>query len=37
VPPFTAIYWENGTRKPRGAALRVPAVAWEDPEPLHAA
>ena len=27
VPKVTAISWENGTRKPSGAALRLLAVA----------
>src|SRR5205807_1283943 len=37
VPAVTAISWENGTRKPSGAALRLLAVAREHPEALHAA
>jgi putative transcriptional regulator len=36
VPRVTAISWENGTRKPSGAALRLLAVA-NHPEALHAA
>ena len=36
VPAVTAISWENGTRKPSGAALRLLAVA-SHPEALHAA
>lgn len=37
VPPITAISWENGTRKPSGAALRLLAVARQHPEALQAA
>ena len=37
VPAITAISWENGTRKPSGAALRLLAVARHHPEALHAA
>ncbi|HEV7402146.1 MAG TPA: helix-turn-helix domain-containing protein [Chthoniobacteraceae bacterium] len=37
VPAVTAISWENGTRKPSGAALRLLAVARQHPEALHAA
>jgi putative transcriptional regulator len=37
VPAITAISWENGTRKPSGAALRLLAVARQHPEALHAA
>ena len=37
VPAVTAISWENGTRKPSGAALRLLAVARHHPEALHAA
>jgi len=33
----TAISWENGTRKPSGAALRLLAVAKHHPEALQAA
>lgn len=32
VPALTAISWENGTRKPSGAALRLLAVARHHPE-----
>jgi putative transcriptional regulator len=35
VPAITAISWENGTRKPSGAALRLLAVARHHPEALH--
>jgi len=31
VPAVTAIAWENGTRKPSGAALRLVAVARQYP------
>ena len=31
VPAVTAIAWENGTRKPSGAALRLLAVARQYP------
>jgi putative transcriptional regulator len=37
VPTVTAISWENGTRKPSGAALRLLAVARHHPEALDAA
>ncbi len=37
VPAVTAISWENGTRKPSGAALRLLAVAKHHPEALQAA
>ena len=37
VPTVTAISWENGTRKPSGAALRLLAVARHHPEALLAA
>ena len=37
VPAVTAISWENGTRKPGGAALRLLAVAKNHPEALQAA
>ena len=37
VPAVTAISWENGTRKPSGAALRLLAVAKNHPEALEAA
>ncbi len=37
VPAVTAISWENGTRKPSGAALRLLAVAKHYPEALQAA
>jgi putative transcriptional regulator len=37
VPKVTAISWENGTRKPSGAALRLLAVAKHHPEALDAA
>ena len=37
VPMVTAISWENGTRKPSGAALRLLAVAKRHPEALQAA
>lgn len=37
VPTVTAISWENGTRKPSGAALRLLAVAKHHPEALQAA
>ncbi len=37
VPAVTAISWENGTRKPSGAALRLLAVARHHPEALQAA
>jgi len=37
VPKVTAISWENGTRKPSGAALRLLAVARRTPEALQAA
>ena len=35
VPKVTAISWENGTRKPSGAALRLLAVAKHHPEALQ--
>lgn len=37
VPRVTAVSWENGTRKPSGAALRLLAVAKHHPEALQAA
>lgn len=37
VPKVTGISWENGTRKPSGAALRLLAVAKHHPEALQAA
>lgn len=37
VPKVTAISWENGTRKPSGAALRLLAIAKHHPEALEAA
>jgi len=37
VPKVTAISWENGTRKPSGAALRLLAVARKYPEAIEAA
>ncbi len=37
VPMVTAISWENGARKPSGAALRLLAVAKHHPEALQAA
>ena len=37
VPMVTAVSWENGTRKPSGAALRLLAVARSHPEALQAA
>jgi len=37
VPKVTAVSWENGTRKPSGAALRLLAVARKHPEALEAA
>ena len=37
VPTVTAISWENGTRKPSGAALRLLAVAKHHPDALQAA
>jgi putative transcriptional regulator len=37
VPKVTAVSWENGTRKPSGAALRLLAVARAHPEALQAA
>jgi putative transcriptional regulator len=37
VPAVTAISWENGTRKPSGAALRLLAVAKHHPDALQAA
>jgi putative transcriptional regulator len=35
VPPVTAISWENGTRKPSGAALRLLSVVEHHPEALE--
>lgn len=37
VPKVTAVSWENGTRKPSGAALRLLAIARHHPEALSAA
>jgi putative transcriptional regulator len=37
VPTVTAVSWENGSRKPSGAALRLLAVARHHPEALQAA
>lgn len=37
VPKVTAISWENGSRKPSGAALRLLTVAKNHPEALQAA
>ena len=37
VPVVTAVSWENGTRKPSGAALRLLSVAKNHPEALQAA
>ncbi len=37
VPAVTAISWENGSRKPSGAALRLLAVAKHHPDALQAA
>ena len=37
VPKVTAVSWENGTRKPSAAALRLLAVAKHHPEALQAA
>jgi putative transcriptional regulator len=37
VPKVTAVSWENGTRKPSGAALRLLAVAKYHPDALQAA
>lgn len=37
VPKVTAVSWENGTRKPSGAALRLLTVAKHHPEALQAA
>lgn len=37
VPIVTAVSWENGTRKPSGAALRLLSVAKHHPEALQAA
>lgn len=37
VPKVTAVSWENGTRKPSGAALRLLAVARSNPAALQAA
>jgi putative transcriptional regulator len=36
VPKVTAISWENGVRKPSGAALRLLAIARKHPEALQA-
>jgi len=36
VPKITAVSWENGTRKPSGAALRLLAIARRHPEALEA-
>jgi len=37
VPKVTAVSWENGTRKPSGAALRLLAVVRKNPAALQAA
>ena len=37
VPKVTAVSWENGTRKPSGAALRLLAIAKHHPDALQAA
>ena len=37
VPKVTAVSWENGTRKPSGAALRLLTVAKHHPEALQTA
>lgn len=37
VPKVTAISWENGQRKPSGAALRLLAITRKYPEVLEAA
>lgn len=37
VPKVTAVSWENGTRKPSGAALRLLAVARKHPDALQVA
>jgi putative transcriptional regulator len=37
VPKVMAISWENGTRKPSGAALRLLAVAKHHPDALQTA
>jgi len=37
IPTVTAVSWENGTRKPSGAALRLLSVARYHPEALQAA
>lgn len=37
VPKVTAISWENGSRKPSGADLRLLAIARRHPEALQAA
>ena len=37
VPKVTAVSWENGTRKPSGAALRLLAVVRRNPAALQAA
>ena len=36
VPKITAVSWENGRRKPSGAALRLLAVARSSPDALFA-
>ncbi|MFI0347894.1 MAG: helix-turn-helix domain-containing protein [Chthoniobacterales bacterium] len=36
VPRVTAISWENGVRKPSGAALRLLAITRKHPEALEA-
>lgn len=36
IPKVTAVSWENGTRRPSGAALRLLAVARAHPEALQA-
>lgn len=35
VPKVTAVSWENGVRKPSGAALRLLAITREHPELLE--
>jgi putative transcriptional regulator len=37
IPIVTAVSWENGTRKPSGAALRLLSIAKHHPEALQAA
>jgi len=37
VPKVTAVSWENGRRKPSGAALRLLAVVRTNPAALQAA